>query len=92
MDSKWNLNGRKNQNLLDRSRYGESLWSDPWCGNTNLQSRFPLIYDLSKDKHMCIEKTFDKSYGRGWNIVLNRILNDWEVVEFENLMPLLETT
>lgn len=58
------------------------FWSDPWCGNTNLQSRFPLVYALSKEKHMLIEKAFDKSNGRGWNIVLNKNLNDWEVVEF----------
>lgn len=87
VDCKRNLNGRQNQILLERSKYGVSLWkgisyinssvlecsrwnvvkgnkikfsSDLWCRNSNLQSQFPHIYALSKDKHMIIEEAFDK--------------------------------
>lgn len=47
---------------------------------------------MMMDKHMCIEQAFDNSIDRSWKIVVYRNLNDWELVEFENLIPLLETT
>lgn len=66
------------------------FWSDYWCGNTKLQNLFPLIYVISKDKNMLIEKTFDIEKGNGWNIVVNRNLRDWEIEEYEKFLLFLD--
>ncbi|XP_021908850.1 callose synthase 10-like [Carica papaya] len=53
------------------------------------ETQYPLIFAISRDKNMLINKAFDDENGSDWNIVVNRNLQDLEVEEYENLLQFL---
>ncbi|XP_021901495.1 uncharacterized protein LOC110817320 isoform X2 [Carica papaya] len=62
---------------------------DVWCGSENFQSHFPLIFTIVRDKSMLIENAYGVGTPSSWEVVVNRNLHDWRLVEYENLLQLL---
>lgn len=69
----------------DKTRF----WQDVWCGSENFQSHFPLIFTIVRDKSMLIENAYGVGTPSSWEVVVNRNLHDWRLVEYENLLQLL---
>lgn len=62
------------------------MWTDGGC----LKERFPRIFALVPNKNMNVEEAFGGGRsGGGWEVVVLRNLNDWEVEEYENLLLFL---
>ena len=59
-----------------------SFWTDIWCGDWSLDSRFPILFGLVVDKDAAVV-----DYMEGvrslifWNVRLHRSLQDWELCD-----------
>lgn len=65
------------------------FWQDIWCGQMSLQNQFPHIYAIAKDKTTLLENAYGASTPLVWDVSVTRNLQDWEVMEYENLLQLL---
>ena len=58
------------------------FWKDKWCGDEPLCVSFLSLYALTVSK-----ETWERGH---WNPCFSRPLNDWEVVEVEDLFSRLQ--
>ena len=66
------------------------FWTDHWCGNEALSQAFPQIFALAVCSNESVNDVWDPRLGQGgWNLILVRDSNDWELVLIEDLLFLL---
>ena len=68
-----------------------SFWKDLWCGEKVFCSIFLTLFNLAVYKEALVSDVWDNSEGgRGWSRCLTRSFNDWEMVEVENLLHIIQ--
>ncbi|KAI7725046.1 hypothetical protein M8C21_007005 [Ambrosia artemisiifolia] len=66
------------------------FWLDAWLGDTDLKSRFPLLFNRSKDKSAMVKDVWKEG---GWfPIDFNEMFSQAEAQEWSALSPLLAQT
>lgn len=65
------------------------FWHDTWCGQMSLQSQFPHIFAIARNKDILLENAYGISSPLTWNVTVTRNLKEWEVEEYENILQIL---
>lgn len=77
--------------LVVQSGQGISFWNQVWLGDTTLKEEFPRLYLISTQKEMVISGVKDARGDGGWNILFQRRLRHWEVLQFDELLLRLQS-
>ncbi|WMV13603.1 hypothetical protein MTR67_006988 [Solanum verrucosum] len=66
-----------------------SFWVDKWMGTASLKDLFPNIFVLAQHQQKTIAEMWSP---QGWNMILRRNLNDWEIPRMIKLLKLPESS
>lgn len=67
------------------------FWKDRWCSNRPLAEEVPLIFCLTSMPTTKVNDFWIQEGTNGaWNVNLCRQLNDWELLEMESLIDLIQ--
>lgn len=55
----------------------------------SLQSQFPHIFAIARNKDILLENAYGISSPLTWNVTVTRNLKEWEVEEYENILQIL---
>lgn len=67
------------------------FWFDIWLDMALLQSRFPFIYAVARDKNMLVSDAVDQDSHELWWVTVRRNLQDWEIEKYEFLLQTFAT-
>lgn len=64
------------------------FWKDKWCTLRPLMLETPYIYSMVQNKNVMVMDYWDQE--SGWNVLVQRYLNDWEIDEMVHLLGILD--
>ncbi|KAG5589481.1 hypothetical protein H5410_039995 [Solanum commersonii] len=58
------------------------FWKDRWLGNRNLDELFPEMFALTQHQNKTVAEMWSS---QDWELILRRMLNDWEIPRLVHL-------